>query len=121
MELRFANGHRIVTEVLVGADGAWSRVRPQLTDARPDYSGVTFIETTLADGPGEYRSGSAWVPRLPKTAVAVGPTGSDVTTDGGRTWTRFDTGSFDAVDCARTGACWASGAQGAAARLVVTR
>ena len=76
---------------------------------------------TLADGPGEYRSGSAWVPRLPKTAVAVGPTGSDVTTDGGRTWTRFDTGSLDAVDCARTGACWASGAQGAAARLVVTR
>jgi hypothetical protein len=61
------------------------------------------------------------VPRLPKTAVAVGPTGSDVTTDGGRTWTRFDTGSFDAVDCARTGACWASGAQGAAALLVVTR
>ena len=59
--------------------------------------------------------------RLPKTAVAVGPTGSDVTTDGGRTWTRFDTRSFDSVECAQTGACWASGAGGAAARLVVER
>lgn len=80
--------------------------------------GVTWAP---ADGPGEYRSGSAWVPRLPMTAVAVGPTGSDVTRDGGRTWTRFDTHSFDSVECVQTGACWASGAQGAAARLVVTR
>ncbi|GAB2582828.1 FAD-dependent oxidoreductase [Microlunatus antarcticus] len=60
-ELQFANGHRIVTEVLVGADGAWSRVRPQLTDARPDYSGVTFIETTLADGSGRYPAAAALV------------------------------------------------------------
>jgi photosystem II stability/assembly factor-like uncharacterized protein len=80
--------------------------------------GQTWI---AADGPGEYRSGSAWVPRLPKSAVAVGPTGSDVTRDGGRTWTRFDTTSFDAVDCVQTGACWASGAGGIAARLVVER
>lgn len=61
-ELRFANGHRAVAEVLVGADGAWSRVRPLLTDARPLYSGVTFIETTLADGPARY----------PETATLVG-------------------------------------------------
>jgi hypothetical protein len=74
-----------------------------------------------ADGPGEYRSGSHRIPRLPWTAVAVGPTGSDVTTDGGRTWTRFDSRSFDSVECAPTGGCWASGAQGAAARLVVDR
>ena len=75
----------------------------------------------LANGPGEYRSGSAWVPRLPKTAVAVGPTGSDVTRDGGRSWTRFAGGSLDAVDCARTGACWGSGAAGRVAVLRVDR
>ncbi|SEQ40472.1 FAD-dependent oxidoreductase [Microlunatus flavus] len=61
-ELQFANGHRAVAEVLVGADGAWSRVRPLLTEARPQYSGVTFIETTLADGPG----------RFPEAATMVG-------------------------------------------------
>ncbi|MBA2293946.1 MAG: oxidoreductase [Actinobacteria bacterium] len=76
---------------------------------------------TIANGPGEYRSGSAWVPRLPRTAVAVGPTGSDVSRDGGRSWTRFDTGSLDAVDCAQTGACWGSGAGGRVARLRVER
>ena len=66
--------------------------------------------------PGEYRSGSAWVGRGP-VALAVGPTGSDLSRDGGRTWKKFDTGSFDAVECAG-GACWASGAEGRVARLV---
>jgi photosystem II stability/assembly factor-like uncharacterized protein len=71
-----------------------------------------------AGAPDGYRSGAAWVPGLPRTAIAVGPTGSDVTTDAGRTWTRFDIGSFDAVDCAANAACWASGEAGRAARLV---
>ena len=35
----------------------------------------------------------------------------------GRTWRRFDTGSFDAVDCAPDGACWASGETGRVAVL----
>jgi photosystem II stability/assembly factor-like uncharacterized protein len=65
--------------------------------------------------PGEYRSGAAWGPG--STAYAVGPTGSDVTRDGGRTWTRFDTGSFDAVECTPDGSCWASGEAGRLARL----
>lgn len=68
--------------------------------------------------PGECRSGAAWVPRRWHTALAVGPTGSDVSRDGGRTWTRFDTGSFDAVACAPDGTCWASGKQGRLARLL---
>jgi photosystem II stability/assembly factor-like uncharacterized protein len=63
--------------------------------------------------PGEYRSGVAWSGRY---AVAVGPTGSDLSRDSGLTWRRFDTGSFDAVACvAHT--CWASGEQGRVARL----
>ncbi|MEV8506351.1 oxidoreductase [Actinoplanes sp. NPDC051475] len=64
--------------------------------------------------PGEYRSGAAWMHGT--TALAVGPTGSDISRDGGRTWTEFDGGSFDAVRCA-DGACWASGEQGRVARL----
>jgi photosystem II stability/assembly factor-like uncharacterized protein len=66
--------------------------------------------------PGEYRSGSAWKGRG-STALAVGPTGSDISYDAGRTWKRFDTGSFDAVECAADGSCWASGVDGRVARL----
>jgi photosystem II stability/assembly factor-like uncharacterized protein len=70
----------------------------------------------VAAAPNQYRSGAAWVNG--SDAVIVGPTGSDVSFDGGRTWQRFDDGSFDTVDCARPGACWASGAMGRAAYLV---
>ncbi len=67
-----------------------------------------------AGAPGEYRSGAAWRYR---TALAVGPTGSDVSKDGGRTWREFDSGSFDSVQCTWDGACWASGEQGRVAHL----
>jgi photosystem II stability/assembly factor-like uncharacterized protein len=112
--LAFANPHR---GIIVGGDFLDPTNAPHGAAYTVD-GGATWVP---AHGPGEYRSGSAWVPRLPHTAVAVGPTGSDVTTDGGRSWTRFDNHSFDSVECSRTGACWASGAEGAAARLVVTR
>jgi photosystem II stability/assembly factor-like uncharacterized protein len=65
-----------------------------------------------------YRSGVDHLARRPGTAIAVGPSGSDVTTDAGRTWRRFSTDSFDAVQCTADGACWASGPEGAVARLV---
>src|SRR3954447_12716273 len=42
----------------------------------------------VPDAPPEYRSGSTWVHG--QTAIAVGPTGSDVSGDGGSSWTRFD-------------------------------
>lgn len=67
--------------------------------------------------PAGYRSGSAWVPGALGTALAVGPSGSDVTTDGGRTWSGFDQGSFDSVECTNDGACWASGELGRVAYL----
>jgi hypothetical protein len=53
-------------------------------------------------------------------ALAVGPSGSDVTIDAGRTWRSFDTGSFDSVECTADLACWASGEQGRVARLTLS-
>lgn len=62
--------------------------------------------------PRGYRSGSAWDRHHVGVVLAVGPSGSDVSADGGRTWAGFDDGSFDSVECTLDGACWASGASG---------
>jgi 2-polyprenyl-6-methoxyphenol hydroxylase-like FAD-dependent oxidoreductase len=61
-ELTFADEPAVTASLLVGADGAWSRIRPLLSAARPEYTGTTFIETYL------YEAGQ----RHAATAEAVG-------------------------------------------------
>lgn len=60
--LAFADGRQQAVDLLVGADGAWSRVRPLVSGARPAYAGFTFVETFLRDADR----------RFPASAQAVG-------------------------------------------------
>lgn len=48
--------------MLIGADGAWSRIRPLLSDATPQYVGFTSVEYFLFDSDTRHRA----------TAQAVG-------------------------------------------------
>jgi photosystem II stability/assembly factor-like uncharacterized protein len=100
----------------VGGDFVTPTVAPDALALTADR-GATW--QLVADAPNEYRSGATWM--TGRIGIVVGPTGSDLTLDRGRSWHRFDTGSFDTVDCAHAGACWASGEQGRVAYLVKQR
>jgi len=71
-EVVFANGSTVTTDVLVGADGAWSRVRPLLSDAQPAYSGTAFIETFLFDCETRHKASAAAVGSGTMMALAPG-------------------------------------------------
>ncbi|MFI1367520.1 FAD-dependent oxidoreductase [Streptomyces griseochromogenes] len=61
-EVTFDDGTAVVTGLLVGADGAWSRIRPLLSTATPEYVGTSCVETYLFDADT----------RCPAAAKAVG-------------------------------------------------
>ncbi len=48
-KLVLADGAAGPFDLVVGADGAWSRVRPLLSAYQPQYSGLTFIEFGIDD------------------------------------------------------------------------
>jgi hypothetical protein len=69
----FTDGSTVETGLLVGADGAWSKVRPLLSDAKPVYEGVSFVETGLSAGASSH----------PETADLIG-TGTLMALEPGR-------------------------------------
>jgi photosystem II stability/assembly factor-like uncharacterized protein len=66
-------------------------------------------------GPKGFRSAVAWVPDR-KIWLATGTSGSDISTDGGKTWTQFDSGSYNALGVSGK-ATWAVGPKGRIAAL----
>jgi 2-polyprenyl-6-methoxyphenol hydroxylase-like FAD-dependent oxidoreductase len=71
--LTFTDGAHIETDLVIGADGANSRVRTAVSAATPEYTGVTFLEAWFDDMEGAH----------PELAALVGK-GSAHAADGDR-------------------------------------
>ncbi|WP_033217430.1 FAD-dependent oxidoreductase [Kitasatospora phosalacinea] len=71
--LHFTDGTVIEADLVIGADGAWSKVRRALSPATPQYTGISFLEAWFHDVDD----------RHPDLAALVGP-GSTAAADGER-------------------------------------
>ena len=91
---------------------------------KPDYRianallVVGEVTTSTSEGPNGYRSGVAYL-QDKGWVVAVGPSGSDFSSNGAHSWQPFSTTGYHAVKAAPGGkALWASGGQGRLGKLV---
>ncbi len=109
-------------QTLVAVGGDFEKPNKSADTAAYSHDGgTTWTAGGDLDG---YRSGSAFLPRTSTTGspstgvIAVGPTGTNVSLDGGVSWRSVRRGAFDAVECTGDGACWASGTDGRVGLLV---
>lgn len=71
-EVVFTNGETVTTDLLVGADGAWSKVRPLVSQAQPIYVGTSFIEMYLFESDLRHKDSAKAVGFGTLIAVAPG-------------------------------------------------
>jgi photosystem II stability/assembly factor-like uncharacterized protein len=73
---------------------------------------------TLVNGLSGYRSAVAYMPGSKQSWLAVGPLGSDISTDDGKSWTQVPGPGFHAFSFSRSGRVgWGVGERGAIGRL----
>ena len=77
--------------------------------------GRAWVEPPAAH-PNGYRSAVAFLPRR-KVWIAVGTSGSDISSDGGRSWKTFDSGAYNAIGTSAGDAAWAAGPGGRIGKL----
>jgi len=79
---------------------------------------VGEVTISTSEGPAGYRSGVAYLPEQ-GWVVAVGPGGSDYSSNGAHSWQPFSQTGYHAVKVAPGGkSLWASGSQGRLGKLV---
>ena len=81
-----------------------------------DESGSNW---TLSKGLNGYRSGVDYVDK--KTIIAVGSSGSDISTDSGKIWKNLDKESYNAVQAKGKNAIWAVGANGLVSKFILNK
>lgn len=76
-ELTFADGSTVTASLVVGADGAWSKIRPLLSDVKPAYVGTSFVETYLLDADARHPAsaklvgGGSMIALAPKKSIVA--------------------------------------------------
>ena len=48
-KLVFQNGNIVIADIVIGADGANSKIRPFVTDIKPFWTGITMLEGSIKD------------------------------------------------------------------------
>jgi photosystem II stability/assembly factor-like uncharacterized protein len=84
------------------------------TAAWTDDGGITW-RTPSESPPSGFRSAVTRVVGTSDEYLAVGPSGIDVSTNGGRTWKRVGKTGYHAISCT-AGACWVVGSEGRIAK-----
>ena len=102
--------------VIAGGDYQQPALRGRNLATTTD-GGVTWTLADSASSPAGYRSAVAFVPDASgRRLVAVGLTGTDVSRDGGATWTSVDPVALNSVAFAVDGTGWAVGPRGRIAK-----